>query len=68
MPITVGREELQRLVESGVQLVEALPKEEYDDEHLPGATNLPLTSLTRAAAEGALDRSRPVAVYCWDAL
>jgi rhodanese-related sulfurtransferase len=67
MPIIIDRDELQRLLEAGAQLVEVLPRHEYDEEHLPGALHLPLKHLDAGAA-GALDRSRPVIVYCWDAL
>ena len=49
----------------GAQLVEVLPREEFDDEHLPGAINLPLKSLT-AETSAKLDRYRPVIVYCYD--
>jgi rhodanese-related sulfurtransferase len=66
MPEAVDREELQRLVrEEGAQLVEVLPKEEYDEEHLPRAISIPLRSIDREARER-LDPSRPVIVYCWD--
>jgi rhodanese-related sulfurtransferase len=68
MPTAIGRDDVQRLVESGAQLVEVLPREEYDEEHLPDTIHLPLKSLTIETADGALDRSRPVIVYCWDAL
>ena len=54
-------------VEAGGQLVEVLPRAEFDDEHLPGAISLPLKSLT-AETSAVLDRSRPVIVYCWDGL
>jgi rhodanese-related sulfurtransferase len=64
----VTRDEVRRLVEAGAQLVEVLPRDEYDEEHLPGAIHLPLKALTRDAAEQALIRGRPVIVYCWDAL
>lgn len=67
-PCPVARDELKRLVAAGAQLVEVLPADEYEEEHLPGAIRLPLKSLTREAAEAALDRARPVVVYCWDAL
>ncbi len=66
-PTPVSRDEVRRLVEAGAQLVEVLPREEFDDEHLPGAINLPLKSLTAGTA-AKLDRSRPVIVYCWDGL
>jgi rhodanese-related sulfurtransferase len=67
-PKPVMRGEVRRLVAAGGQLVEVLPADEYDAEHLPGAIRLPLKSLTREAAEAMLDRGRPVIVYCWDAL
>lgn len=68
MPTAIGRDDVQRFVESGAQLVEVLPRKEYNGEHLPGAIHLPLRSLTSNSADGVLDRSRPVIVYCWDAL
>ena len=68
MPTAIGRAELQRLVDHGAQLVEVLPKEEYDEEHLPGAFHLPLKTLTRQTAAELLDRGRPIVVYCWDGL
>jgi rhodanese-related sulfurtransferase len=42
-----------------------LPPQEFEDEHLPGAINIPLKTLDAATA-GQLDRDRPVIVYCWD--
>jgi rhodanese-related sulfurtransferase len=66
VPQAVDREELQRLVrEERAQLVEVLPKEEYDEEHLPGAISIPLRQIDREARDR-LDPSRPVIVYCWD--
>lgn len=68
MPTPVDRGQVQRLVAAGAQLIEVLPGEEFDEEHLPGAIHLPLKSLNRDLAERALDRGRPAVVYCWDAL
>jgi rhodanese-related sulfurtransferase len=65
MPTPVDREEVRRLVADGAQLVEVLPQPEYEEEHLPGATNIPLKELNRETAER-LDRGRPVVVYCND--
>jgi len=67
MPTTVDRRTVLDLLERGAQLVEVLPKEEFDQEHLPGAIHLPLKSLDASSAS-ALDRGRPVIVYCWDGL
>ena len=65
MPRFIDREELQRLVDAGAQLVEVLPREEYEEEHLPGAINIPLRKIDTEAKQR-LDRARPVIVYCWD--
>jgi rhodanese-related sulfurtransferase len=61
----IERDEVRRLVDGGAQLVEVLPKEEFEEEHLPGAINLPLRRLETEATR-VLDRSRPIIVYCWD--
>jgi rhodanese-related sulfurtransferase len=58
---------VRELLERGAQLVEVLPREEYEELHLPGAVNLPLKELDAERAEQ-LDSERPVVVYCWDAL
>jgi rhodanese-related sulfurtransferase len=65
MPKGIDRNEVQRLLSEGAQLVEVLPKEEYEEEHLPGATSIPLPRIDKEA-HGRLDPSRPVIVYCWD--
>ena len=65
MPGTIGRRELQSLLEEGAQLVEVLPADDYEEEHLPGAINIPLRRIDREARER-LDPTRAVIVYCWD--
>jgi rhodanese-related sulfurtransferase len=66
VPTRIDYERLRSLLDGGgVQLVEVLPAEEYEEEHLPGALSLPLKQLDASTVE-ALDRSRPVIVYCWD--
>lgn len=67
MPVGIDRAELQRLLATGSQLLEVLPREEYEEQHLPGAMSLPLRRLDRTAVER-LDASRPVIVYCWDSV
>jgi phage shock protein E len=65
MPKAIDRREVQRLVESGAQLVEVLPPEEYEEEHLPGAINIPLRRIETQARDR-LDPARPIVVYCFD--
>lgn len=61
----VGRDEVQRLAAEGAQIVEVLPREEYEEEHLPGAINIPLKELDSNTA-ASLSKDRPVVVYCHD--
>jgi rhodanese-related sulfurtransferase len=65
MPKEIDRDEVRRLVGVGAQLVEVLPSSAYEEDHLPGAINLPLRQIEERAIE-LLDRQRPVVVYCWD--
>ena len=62
------RDEVQRLLEGGVQLVEVLERRQFEKAHLPGAVSIPAWELTRERAEASLDRNRPVLVYCFDNL
>jgi rhodanese-related sulfurtransferase len=42
-----------------------LPRAESEDEHLPGAINIPLKELEHETTR-ALNRARPVVAYCYD--
>jgi rhodanese-related sulfurtransferase len=66
MPARIDRTEVQRLLDEGAQLVEVLPEEEYNEEHIAGAINIPLRALDRETAEARLHRDRPVITYCHD--
>jgi rhodanese-related sulfurtransferase len=65
MPTPIDREQVQQLLSKDAQLVEVLPQAEYEDEHLPGAINIPLKELDRESVLQ-LDRAHPVIVYCHD--
>jgi len=66
MPTQIDRDELQRLLrDEDAQLVEVLPADAFDDEHLPGAINIPLKQLGPAST-ASLDPQRSVIVYCYD--
>ncbi|MCA1726994.1 MAG: rhodanese-like domain-containing protein [Actinobacteria bacterium] len=68
MPTEIGVDEVRHLLQTrDAQLVEVLPEQEFDEEHLPGAININLKTLTPEACER-LDQDRPVIVYCWDDL
>jgi rhodanese-related sulfurtransferase len=66
MPAQLFRpEEVRALLAEGAQLVDVLPREEYEEQHLPGAIGIRLREVDgRARSE--LDAGRPVVVYCWD--
>ena len=65
MPTRITRDDVQRLLAEGAQLVEVLPEREYSEEHIPGAMNIPLKKLDREST-AKLDRAQPVIVYCSD--
>lgn len=67
MPKPIEAQRVRELVEQGAQLIEVLPRDEYEESHLPGAVNIPLKELDAESA-GRLDRERPLIVYCWDVL
>jgi rhodanese-related sulfurtransferase len=65
MPREIERAEVRRLLDQGAQLVEVLPAQEFKEDHLPGAINVPLRHIDGDGV-GGLDKDRPVIVYCWD--
>lgn len=67
MPTRIELPGLLALLDEGAQLVEVLPQEEYGEEHLPGAINIPLKELD-ATTVAPLDRTRSVVIYCYDYL
>jgi rhodanese-related sulfurtransferase len=68
VPTEIDAAEVQRLVqEDGALLLDVLSEREFEEEHLPGATNIPLKRLTGDALRG-IDHARPVIAYCHDDL
>jgi rhodanese-related sulfurtransferase len=65
VPGQAFRKEVRELLDGGARLVEVLPREEYEEEHIAGAINIPLKKLDRETTTG-LDRESPVIVYCHD--
>ena len=66
MPVEIDADGVRRLMsEEGALLLEVLPEDEYREEHLPGAMNIPLKALN-AKAVASIDRLRPIIVYCND--
>jgi rhodanese-related sulfurtransferase len=64
---TINIADLHELIASDAQVVEVLPRQEYEKLHLPGAISLPLAELNAETAKR-LDPGRDVVVYCWDGL
>ncbi len=63
MPTSIVREDVQRLIrEEAAHLVEVLPTQEYQDEHIEGATNIPLKRLNRETTSH-LEKASPIIVY-----
>jgi len=58
----VSREEAQKLLDEGAQLVDVRAGHEWEAGRIAGATHLPLDEL--AGRTGELDAERPVVLYC----
>jgi rhodanese-related sulfurtransferase len=68
MATPINRAELLRLIETeDAQVVDVLPRREYDESHLPGALSIPLRELTSETVAD-LSPQKPVVVYCHDGL
>lgn len=62
----ISREALNDLITTGKKptIVEALPRNYYETEHLPGAINIPHDQVQAAAARLIPNKNEPVIVYC----
>ena len=65
MPTEIQRDEVCHMVAGGAALIEVLPAEAYEAEHLPGAINIPLPQLDRQTT-AAFQRDQPIIVYYYD--
>ncbi|WP_123040386.1 rhodanese-like domain-containing protein [Cohnella candidum] len=63
---SISRKEIQTKLEQGerVILVEALPKNYFEDAHLPGAINLPHDEVDRLAPVLLPDKTAEIITYC----
>ena len=58
----VSRDEAQKLIDEGAQLIDVRAEHEWDAGRIAGAAHLPLAEL--AERTGEIDRERPVVLYC----
>lgn len=67
MPKEIDRHEVQALIGDGAQVLDVMPKGEFESSHIRGAIHIPLGKLAERAP-ALLDRQRPVITYCYDSL
>lgn len=62
----ISRETLKSLIDANdtPTLIEALPRQYYDAEHLPGAINIDYQDIPAQAEERIPDKTSTVVVYC----
>jgi rhodanese-related sulfurtransferase len=58
----VSRDEAQKLIDEGAQVIDVRAPHEWEAGHISGATHLPLDELAQRAGE--IDKERPVVLYC----
>ena len=61
-PREISRDEAQKLIEDGAQLVDVRADHEWEAGRIAGATHVPLAEL--AERTGEIDKDRPVVLYC----
>jgi rhodanese-related sulfurtransferase len=58
----VSRDEAQKLIDDGAQVIDVRADHEWEAGRIAGATHLPLDELAQRAGE--IDKERPVLLYC----
>jgi rhodanese-related sulfurtransferase len=58
----ISRDEAQKLIEDGAQLIDVRADHEWEMGRIEGATHLPLAELSERVGE--VDKDRPVVLYC----
>ena len=58
----VSRDEAQKLIDDGAQLIDVRADHEWEVGRIEGAKHLPLAELSERVAE--IDKDRPVVLYC----
>jgi rhodanese-related sulfurtransferase len=58
----VSRDEAQKLIDDGAQVIDVRADHEWNVGRIAGATHLPLDELAQRAGE--IDKERPVLLYC----
>jgi rhodanese-related sulfurtransferase len=58
----VSRDEAQKLIDEGAQVIDVRADHEWEAGRIAGATHLPLDELAQRAAE--IDKERQVLLYC----
>ncbi|MEO8456682.1 MAG: rhodanese-like domain-containing protein [Chloroflexota bacterium] len=61
----VGHKEVQKLIEQGAQILDALPADDYAKQHIAGAINVPLEKFSQDLIRD-LDPNKPTITYCFD--
>lgn len=63
---TISRDNLKNLIDSKakIALVDVLPKKDFEEGHLPGATSIPLETLRETAPKLLKDKTQQIITYC----
>jgi rhodanese-related sulfurtransferase len=65
MAVQLNRDDVQRMTAEGAVLIDTLPENEYAEEHIAGAINIPLKKLDRQTT-AQLAKDAVLIVYCYD--
>lgn len=64
---TLTREQLKEKLDknTNLKLVNVLPKEKFEEKHIPGSINIPVTDIENTVLQR-LDKKDEIIVYCAD--
>ena len=62
---TISRDEiLARLKDRALVIVNVMPRETYEESHIPGSINLPVAEIEAKARQLISNSSQEIAIYC----
>ena len=62
---TISRDEiLARLKDGALVIVNVMPRETYEEGHIPGSINLPVAEIEAKARQLISNSSQEIAIYC----
>jgi rhodanese-related sulfurtransferase len=60
----ISATQARAFLQQGAKVIDVRTEQEYRDNHIPGAINLPLDSINQSIAQRVPDKNTPVLLHC----